>query len=465
MKWPKFEDKIGQLLHQHRSEPDVDELWTAIEAGVDQINQEKKKRRPWFWVFLLGLPICAACISLIYFRGMPHSAPQPSQTSQGASKGPQTNIMQAESDITNAQDHLPVINSSLNTTTNSGSTISDRTLSLTSNAYELKLQLQNTFTSVTSPDHVNFEQHTEETFSILNPKSSIEGPGLSPSILPGIEVKNIKWDIAPLAIKEISQVEYTTEVLIPRIDCWKHKKANWFFLVEAGIGYTGRSLTTALTDSVPEALITKRNESETQLETVQAGLFVSRINRKGFEITAGINYTQINERFKFEEEHINVDYEYGIEAFVMNSNNQLDTIFGLVPLQTTVTKRVINFNNHKIIDLPIIVGYHRPLSRGKGSFGIRAGIFTNIYTQTEGKIFGYRNTNFEIIESDIYKPRIGLSYYTGLSLNYPLNDRIIISLAPSVRYFPHSFTKGDYPLRQRYQVYSFKGGLRFKLNK
>jgi hypothetical protein len=464
MKWPKFEDKLGQLLHQHHSDLDVDELWTAIEPGVDHINKKKKKRRPWFWIFLIGLPISVACIGMIYFKGGSYGNAQSSQATQSSSKILPKNIQQKNSK-TNTPNRTPIIKSLFNKETNKALNIQPKSLSLNSNAYELKLHLQNTFTSVPNHDLIHVKSKPGKTFTTFNNSSSANEPAFPISMPPTVNIKHDEWDIPSLATKDISPIEYPIEALIPNNDYWKDQKADWFILAETGIGYSNRTLTVPPNDSVPEALMAKRNESETQLETVQAGLFVSRIHKKGLEITAGINYTQINERFKFEEVHINVDYQYGIEAFVNNSNNGLDTIYGLVPIQTTTTKRIINFNNHKIIDLPIIIGYHRPLSRGQGSVGIRAGVFTNIYTQTEGKIFGYGNTDFEIIESDIYKRRVGLSYYMGLSLNYPLNDRIIISLAPSVRYFPHSFTQGDYPLKQRYQVYSFKGGLRFRLNK
>ena len=55
MKWRLFEQKVGKQIFSHRTEVDIDVLWTAIEGDVDRINRDKRKKRFGFWLFFLRL--------------------------------------------------------------------------------------------------------------------------------------------------------------------------------------------------------------------------------------------------------------------------------------------------------------------------------------------------------------------------------------------------------------------------
>ena len=459
MKWQKFEDKIGQRLFQHQPGLDVDELWAAIEPGVDQINKKNKKRRAWFWLFLIALPISVSCIGAFYFKELPYTKAQHAQTAATSKHYQKAEITASKKSPFNSNhtSNVKPPTNEQNEQHNDSAPIRLSRSSIIKSTQRLKAYDSDVIAPKSHLQSSHTEVEVDEMLSKVRETASSES-------FEGND-HSTQWHIASLATRDIKSIDYTPNVQIPRTDCWTYKKANWFLLLETGIGYADRQLEPINGDSLYTTLAERRNNTETQLETTQAGLFLSRINKKGIEISAGVNYTQINERFNYENVQVNVEYEYGIEAFVMNNNNGVDTIYGLIPTEKITTQRIIHFNKYRLVDIPLIIGYHRPLTNSKGSLGIRAGVFTNVLLQTEGKILGSGITDMNTVESDVYKSRIGFSYYLGLSLNYPINNRLSLSVVPSMRYFPDRFTNDNYALKQTYQLYSLKGGLRYQLSK
>ncbi|MEO1262307.1 MAG: hypothetical protein AAFZ15_26105, partial [Bacteroidota bacterium] len=69
MKWPLFKNKIKDELSAHRSEVDVDALWSAIEPQVDALNRTKrKKRRGLIWLLFAGV-LLAGSTAGYFFLG------------------------------------------------------------------------------------------------------------------------------------------------------------------------------------------------------------------------------------------------------------------------------------------------------------------------------------------------------------------------------------------------------------
>jgi len=229
--------------------------------------------------------------------------------------------------------------------------------------------------------------------------------------------------------------------------------------------YAGASLALRdLSDKTGEAIdyLQKRDNTETSLETLQAGLKVAVEHKSGIALQTGVQMMQITERFEFSGSRIRRDtVENGLYGFLINPNGDTIPVYDQIINTEELTLEKRTFNRYRFLDIPISVGYY--LGESDWSIGLQAGIVVNLALKTKGEIF-QRNeeiTDLEANGNNLFKSNVGLSYRAALSGRYLINDNLQLEASVHARYFPKTFTQSSYSLNQKYTVLGVNVGANY----
>ncbi|MBK9013350.1 MAG: hypothetical protein IPM82_04330 [Saprospiraceae bacterium] len=250
------------------------------------------------------------------------------------------------------------------------------------------------------------------------------------------------------------KAEYLPETEVP---LRRSQPFSWSIGLQGSLSFVDRKLEAR--DSFSSALLALRENSERELEAYQIGMRFTARHRSGFGLTSGLNFTQINEQFRFNSTVISVDSVYGVKYLAVNFDNDTIPIYGEIPLETKTSYRKEYYNRYRMIDIPVLAGYHY---QGRNGFlSAQVGIFVNLSLATQGQIMQSATEFMAIDTAGIFRPNIGLSYYFGLSAGYSITEHLEAYISPFMRHYPKSFTEDSYALRQRYNLYGVDIGVRY----
>lgn len=485
MKWQLFENKISKELSNHTSDVDIQNLWESLEPEVDAINNQRKKRRGFIWFFLGGLLLIAAGGAFLFLPNEVSESEEISEVVTLKSDFPEVKEEDVQSKELTGEEAVSRLKSNdygkvservtQQATTNSILFSSPKKTHLDKGLDKSKLVL------LTSKKDRFEEKLTEKKAENSTIDLSVNDPQLEEAKTIDLVVKNEKTteqieekrdDVkkeneevnTPDIIEEnmVSEtndlIETTTELGEDKVE--KETKRSPFkfaFATQTSISFTDRVLEEK-TDTFSN-LRALRDVSERMLETTQFGLRFSVGHQSGFELTSGVNCTQINELFRYNESVISQDSVDGIQFFVRTLENELDTIYGKVPVTRTTTLNKKYYNKYRMIEVPILLGWSTKIRKVR--VGAQAGIFANISTTTSGRVLKNATEDTDVETDEIYKTNVGLSYYFGISAGYALSNNFEIYASPFARIFSESFTKENYGLTQKYRLYGINVGARW----
>ncbi len=221
-----------------------------------------------------------------------------------------------------------------------------------------------------------------------------------------------------------------------------------------------RSLTAKSRDSSIMQNQIDRNDSESTLLSYSMGARMMFMTPRGISFKIGLNYSQINEKFSYQ------DPESQRDITVVDTDPITGDTLDIYTYTEFGSEKEEIINRYKSFDLPVLVGFE--LYKGKKwSYSFDAGIYLNLHAEQRGKFFdptGQRNwfTSDENGSYRAFKNSLGISTYASAGLMYHWIEGIDFYFKPSIRYFTQSFTLGDYPLNQNYVVLGLNSGIRYR---
>jgi hypothetical protein len=208
-------------------------------------------------------------------------------------------------------------------------------------------------------------------------------------------------------------------------------------------------------DSANSIYLKNRNEVTTSQLSFSAGLRYVKELGKHFNFSAGLNYSQINEQFKFSKGNI-------IQIiYVTNASGDTVDIY-----QTESTRYKTTYNKYRTIDLPISIGYG--WKKNDWDFIANAGVVMNITSFYKGDIL---NSDLQPIAmnasalSKAYqlKTNIGLGCIGSLSIVHPINNKFSVFTEPYFRYNFSLMNKETNHFKQRFTTTGLRLGIRMNL--
>jgi hypothetical protein len=224
-----------------------------------------------------------------------------------------------------------------------------------------------------------------------------------------------------------------------------------YFEFYAGADYAFRSLQ----DTANSVYLQKRKESTKFKSGFSAGIRYTRVFNNSMSVRAGVNYSQINEKFTFNQGNI-IQVTYII-------NNNGDTIGSYT---TTGSRYKTTINRYRSIDIPLLVGYE--MGNGKLHANINAGPVINIYSWQKGDVLDANGNPVSITTGKgsspyQFKSNAGVGFMGAVSVYYKLNDRLHLMAEPYFRYNLTPMNKESITLKQKYQTAGLRLGIRLDL--
>lgn len=247
-------------------------------------------------------------------------------------------------------------------------------------------------------------------------------------------------------------VHFNPVIFLP--DCPIEKDAagnKKYFEFYAGPDYAIRSLH----DTGNSAYLQKRKESTRFRSGYSAGLRYTKVFNNSMSVRGGVNFSQINEKFTYNEGNI-IQVTY-----IINSNG--DTIGSY---STTGTRYKTTINRYRSIDIPLVVGYE--LGNGRLHANINAGAIINVYSWQNGDVLDTAGNPVSITTGKgsspyQFKTNAGVGFIGAVSVYYKLNDRLHLVAEPYFRYTFSPMNKENITLKQKYQTAGLRFGIRLDL--
>ena len=236
-------------------------------------------------------------------------------------------------------------------------------------------------------------------------------------------------------------------------------KSGWF----AEVYFTSEYAIRKLRAKTPEYIDYKniRNDSELSLFSFSTGIRAQYLSSKGVSFKTGINYSQINEVYRF------TDPESGRYKDVIVRDEVTGQVIDSITYYIPGEERVRTQNRYKMLDIPVIVGFES-LRTNKLSYSVNAGVYFNLLFRQRGQFMDPDSNSDVWFTSNeegaykAYKNQIGLSYFTSVGAIYHWSDQWDVFADVSMRFYPDSFSNDDYFLIQKYTVVGLNTGLRYK---
>ncbi|MBS1733522.1 MAG: hypothetical protein JST02_09515 [Bacteroidetes bacterium] len=207
-----------------------------------------------------------------------------------------------------------------------------------------------------------------------------------------------------------------------------------------------------ITDTGNSVYLQKRKESEHFSSAFSAGVRYTKVFNNGISFRGGLNYSQINEKFKYAQGNI-------IQVvYIINSNGDTTGSY-----TTTGTRYKTTFNRYKTIDIPLTLGYE--LGNGRWHANFNAGAVINLYSWQKGDVLDttYKPVTITTGKAAVpyqLKTNVGLGFIGAVSVYYKVTERLHILAEPYFRYNFSPVSKEALTLKQKYSTLGLRLGIR-----
>lgn len=311
---------------------------------------------------------------------------------------------------------------------------------------------------------VNFTK--QENQSLINLSDIINTPYDEDLIVSSdsefISAKDLKSKtFSALPLKEIflkkeDQKEKLSSLVLEGCNVYRDDRTHFFVDVYYAPEIASRTLKT--TDPALQTYVDDRSNSEKPIISYSTGVKASIVLSNGLTVRGGVSFSSNTERFDFVKETQTIKKE------IFNNEGHL--------VRTEYTELVImdkSYNKYKYVDVPIMLGYEKDLK--DFVLSLNGGIGINVSSSQSGKIYkdNKNKMTFYTLEENgeenkpIFRKNAGLSLIGSVGLNYKYNERIMLLLEPSARYYVRSLSDPINPVSQNYLYLGLNIGLRYRI--
>ncbi len=437
MKNKLFDDHIKKQFEGYR--PAVpDHIWDKIKA-----DKRTKKPLPFWWSFLMDNKIAAIiCILLctsavIYFitkkDAGTNSAAAQKELVKNTSNPASNTVINTENNNTTDSNRVSIINNGSNKKDN------ETILSTGSNTFlNSYSSLSKTITKITNSSVAAYKNENITGHQYLQINSAA--------------YENILFTGKTFAHAVFVQPALLKNKNIPCPQIEKDAAANKTYIeVYAGPDYIFKSFA----DTSNSAYLEQRRATNNLKFAYSAGVRYTRVFKNGVSLRAGINYSQVNEQFKYSKGNVIRN--------VFVTNNAGDTTGSFTETGTQYQRST---NKYRTLDVPLVAGYE--LGNGKVHANIYAGAMINIRSRQTGYVLDQSGNAVNISDKQnssaySYRTNAGVSFTGGVSLYYRINDNVQVMAEPYIRYALSPVTKPEITFKEKYHTAGIRMGVRMDL--
>ncbi|MDX1940592.1 MAG: hypothetical protein SFU99_08570 [Saprospiraceae bacterium] len=260
-----------------------------------------------------------------------------------------------------------------------------------------------------------------------------------------LQVSALQLATLPLAFRKV----HTTQSLqMPASGCatFTDGKTNFYFDILAAPGFAVRSLNPKEGDYARYA--NTREQTELPRYTYSAALRLSMVTKPGVAVRTGVNYSEINERFKH-------TIENEVRTIITNIYGQNGEIIGTDTTIETSSRQVVANNRYRTLDIPILLGYE--VSAKNMTLTVNGGAYINVMFNPNGEFISPEDNRPISFSNDnnaeaypAFRENLGIGWYGSLGVQYRISPRLHLLVEPHVKAYPRSFTREDFMIDQKY---------------
>lgn len=209
----------------------------------------------------------------------------------------------------------------------------------------------------------------------------------------------------------------------------------------------------------------RKDSSESMRLGYSAGIRLIKPITDNFLVKAGVQYTQINEKFTYRTENeVRTTTVISVRTIIRGPGDTL-RITDTSTVQQTGFKNNTIRNRYRSFDIPVTLGYQ--FGNDNLQFGVNAGVVFNISSWYQGVILDSSMSAVPITKgsTSIYKNNIGLGLYGGFSVLKRLGEDTQLFFEPYFRYNLSGITSEQSSFKQRFSLGGLSIGLRYNLNR
>lgn len=222
--------------------------------------------------------------------------------------------------------------------------------------------------------------------------------------------------------------------------------------------YVGPDFTLRNFKDTSQSLYLQKRKASTKVSSAySAGIRYTRVFNNGMSIKAGLNYSQINEKFSF------------VQSNLIQTTYTIDPVTGDTTGSYTITgtRTKTTYNKYRTLDIPLLVGYE--LGNGRLHININAGAMINVYSWQRGEVL---DTTFQPVTITTgksasspyqFKNNVGVGLTGGVGFYYKLTDQLHLLAEPYFRYNLQPMSKSGLALQQKYNTIGLHLGVRLDL--
>jgi hypothetical protein len=215
-----------------------------------------------------------------------------------------------------------------------------------------------------------------------------------------------------------------------------------------------------------DSYLNMREETEIPGYSFSAGFRVNMFMASNFGMSTGLNYTQINETFKYVDPESSQIRTITTIDYIFQNGVIIDSIVNTEQIVIPGTSELVHQNRYRMIDIPIIFGYQKDIGKSRWYYSVNAGAFINIIFRQNLKIIDpeimipadFGNNS---IKNNMFNVRLGTSLFASVGLHYRLSDHFDLTIEPNFRLHSNSLTSGAHPLTQSYLMVGGLTGIRY----
>lgn len=242
----------------------------------------------------------------------------------------------------------------------------------------------------------------------------------------------------------------------------KGGNTDWFVEVYAAPELAFKSIENV---SATPQYLQRKDSSESMRLGYSAGVRIIKPITDNFLVKAGLQYTQINEKFTYRTENeVRTTTVISVRTIIRGPGDTL-RIADTSTVQQTGFKNNTIRNRYRSFDIPVTLGYQ--FGNDDLQFGVNAGVIFNISSWYKGVILDSSMSAVPISKgsNSIYKNNIGLGLYGGFSVLKRLGEDTQLFFEPYFRYNLSGITNEQSSFKQRFSLGGLSIGLRYNLNR
>ncbi len=243
---------------------------------------------------------------------------------------------------------------------------------------------------------------------------------------------------------------------------FKSGNTDWFVEVYAAPELAFKSIENI---SATPQYLQRKDSSESMRLGYSAGVRLIKPITDNFLVKAGVQYTQINEKFTYRTENeVRTTTVISVRTIIRGPGDTL-RITDTSTVQQTGFKNNTIRNRYRSFDIPVTLGYQ--FGNDNLQFGVNAGVVFNISSWYQGVILDSSMSAVPITKgsTSIYKNNIGLGLYGGFSVLKKLGEDTQLFFEPYFRYNLSGITSEQSSFKQRFSLGGLSIGLRYNLNR